>query len=189
MTPVAASSRRVAPAFAAVVLVTAVLVGCTSGVAPTSPGGSSSSGEASSAAPAPSVVPADVTCENMLAPETVSAFSDNGWTVREDPFVILDLELPDGTACTWGDFTSPTSDDLVLFGWSPISADDAADVQSALVAEGWVLEDTEDGVLVTEDPALALRLDEEGYGVTYSFGNGWVEVSDTRQGLDLIDLG
>lgn len=125
----------------------------------------------------------------MLSPETVDTFTATGWTVREDPFVVLDLELPDGTACTWGDFASPTNDDLVLFGWSPIADADADATEAALEAEGWLREDDDQGVLITEDPELALRVDDEGYGVTYLFGDGWVKVSDTRQGLDLIGLG
>lgn len=158
---------------------------------PTAPEGPAAPAASASPEPEPAATidPADVTCENMLGEATVDEFDASDWSVREDPFVILDLELPDGIACTWGDFSSPTSDDLVLFGWSPISADDAAAVQDALVAEAWIREESGGDVLVTEDPALALRLDDEGYGMTYRFGDGWVMVSDTKQGLDLIDLG
>ena len=155
----------------------------------TNPDASTATPEPSTAPVAQTIAPEDVTCENMLSAETVDTFESTGWTVREDPFVILDLELPDGTACTWGAFGSPTNDDLVLFGWSPITAADATATQAALEAEGWLREDVSGGVMITEDPTLALRLDDEGYGMTYLFGDGWVEVSDTRQGLDLIDLG
>lgn len=137
--------------------------------------------------PIATIDPADVTCENMLTEGTVDEFLSNDWTVREDPFVILDLELPDGTSCTWGDFSSPTADDLILFGWSPIDEADAISVRDSLLSEGWLQEEDADGVLITEDPAFALRLDAEGYGVTYRFADGWVTVSDTKQGLDLID--
>ncbi|WP_404442146.1 hypothetical protein LG315_06960 [Microbacterium marinum] len=169
---------------------TLALAGCTGTPAPAPNPGSSEGAQPQAGSPTPSatVDPADVTCENMLGEDTVAEFTDNDWSVREDPFVILDLELPDGTSCTWGDFSSPTSDDLVLFGWAPIDADDAASIQDALVAEGWLREDDAAGALVTEDPALALRLDADGYGMTYRFGDGWVTVSDTKQGLDLIDV-
>lgn len=178
-------------AVALAALVATTLTACDGGGAPTNPDGAAPTpGASAPAAPAaPTIAPEDVTCENMLAAETVDTFESTGWTVREDPFVILDLELPDGTACTWGDFASPTNDDLVLFGWSPITAADASATQDALEAEGWLREEVSGGVMITEDPALALRLDDEGYGMTYLFGDGWVEVSDTRQGLDLIDLG
>lgn len=145
-----------------------------------------------SAAPTPTTIatiaPEDATCENMLSDDTVAEFAETGWTVREDPFVILDLELPDGIACTWGDFSSPTNDDLILFGWSPITAEEAATVSDSLVAEGWIREEEGGAVVVTEDPELALRVDEQGYGMTYRFGDGWVSVSDTKQSLDLITL-
>lgn len=133
------------------------------------------------------VAPVDVSCDELIGPDLVSELTDQGWTAREDPFVIGDLELPDGVACTWGDFSGEsTGDDLLLFGWSPISADDAAAAQATLEAEGWILEEGTDGLYVTENPAEAIALDEDGYGMTYLFGNGWVTVSDTKQGLVLI---
>jgi len=179
----------------AVAVLIAAVVAVTTACTPTSgPGGDPSGAaapgaSASTPSSAATIVPEDVTCENMLSSDTIDTFTSTGWTVREDPFVILDLELPKGISCTWGDFASPTNDDLVLFGWSPISEADASATQAALQAEGWIRKDDPRGVLITEDPAGALRLDDEGYGMTYLFRNGWVEVSDTRQGLDLIDLG
>lgn len=182
---------RLAAAVAASGLTVLLATACSP--TPGQAGGTAAAPAPGASAPAasapPTIDPADVTCENMLSPETVDAFTATGWTVREDPFVILDLELPDGTACTWGDFSSPTNDDLVLFGWSPISEADADATEAALEAEGWLREDDDAGVLITEDPDAALRVDEQGYGVTYLFGDGWVKVSDTRQGLDLIELG
>ncbi|MDJ1113559.1 hypothetical protein [Microbacterium dauci] len=173
----------------------ALIAGCSpqtpGGTASQAPGDAALGGPASDSAtptPAPTVDPASVTCENMLAADAAAEFAATDWSVREDPFVILDLELPDGTACTWGDFSSPTSDDLVLFGWSPIDDADAASVQTALLEEGWVREDDGDDVILTEDPASALRLDADGYGMTYRFESGAVTVSDTKQGLDLIDV-
>lgn len=160
--------------------------------APIGPGGEPPAEPTASASPTPTPIatidPADVTCESMLAPDALAEFQGSGWTVRQDPFVILDLELPDGTACTWGDFSKPTSDDLVLFGWSPLDDDDAAAAQEALLAEGWRSEEGDGTTIITEDPAFALRTDAEGYGVTYTFGDGWVAVSDTKQGLELITL-
>lgn len=186
------SARLRAAGVTALVAVGSVLLlsACTPGAAP---GTTSSAGTPQASAPtgpAPAQIdPDDVTCENMLSADTVETFDSTGWTVREDPFVILDLELPKGIACTWGDFSSPTNDDLVLFGWSPISEKDASAAESALESEGWLRKDDPRGVMITEDPTSALRLDDQGYGMTYLFRNGWVEVSDTRQGLDLIDLG
>ncbi len=173
-------------AVGSVVLLSACVPGGAPGVAPSDGAPQASS----TAGPGPAQIdPDDVTCENLLSPDTVETFGSTGWTVREDPFVILDLELPKGIACTWGDFSSPTNDDLILFGWSPISEADASAAEAALEGEGWLRKDDPRGTMITEDPSSALRLDDQGYGMTYLFRNGWVEVSDTRQGLDLIDLG
>ena len=178
----------------AAVLGTVSLLGACATAEPTpmGPGAEPSAAPTPSASPTPTPIatidPADVTCESMLAADALAEFQASGWTVRQDPFVILDLELPEGTACTWGDFSKPTSDDLVLFGWSPLDADDAADAQEALLAEGWRTEEEDGTTIVTEDPDFALRTDAEGYGVTYTFGDGWVAVSDTKQGLELITL-
>ncbi|MFL0566277.1 hypothetical protein ACH0CG_10985 [Microbacterium sp. 179-I 1D1 NHS] len=185
-------ARLRAAGIAALVAVGSVVLlsACAPGTAPGAGGSSHTPQASATTGPAPAQIdPDDVTCENMLSPDTVETFGSTGWTVREDPFVILDLELPKGIACTWGDFSSPTNDDLILFGWSPISEADASAAEAALEAEGWLRKDDPRGTMITEDPSSALRLDDQGYGMTYLFRNGWVEVSDTRQGLDLIDLG
>ncbi len=131
--------------------------------------------------------PEDLTCETMLDPDLVSELEGRGWTAREDPFFITDVELPEGLSCTWGDFTSETGDNLLLFAWSPITEDEAATARSTLAAEGWITEEGDDGTYVTEDPEQAIVVDDEGYGMTYLFGDGWVTLSDTRQGLVLIE--
>lgn len=156
--------------------------GTTETVAPVDPSATPDPEDTGSA-----VDPADVTCESLIGPDLVAELTDQGWTVREDPFVIVDTELTDGTACTWGDFENTTGDDLLLFGWSPITAEEAAAAQTALETEGWIVEEGSDGVYVTEDPTQAIAVDEDGYGVTYLFGDGWVTVSDTKQGLVLIE--
>lgn len=176
------------------IALTASACASTPAPAPTGSGGSTETVAPvdPSATPAPSetgsaVDPAAVTCENLIGPDLVEELTEQGWTPREDPFVIGDLVLPEGTACTWGDFEEMTGDDLLLFGWSPITAEDAAAAQAGLEAEGWIAEDGADGVYVTEDPSQAIAVDDEGYGMTYLFGDGWVTVSDTKQGLVLIE--
>ncbi len=68
------------------------------------------------------------------------------------------------------------------------STDDAAeDAQANLVSQGWVREDGADGVYITESPEMTIAPDEQGYGMTYLFGDGWVIVADTKQGLVLIE--
>ncbi|CAN7313702.1 hypothetical protein LJR045_001657 [Microbacterium sp. LjRoot45] len=192
---------RRSPRLALTTLLTLTVAFAAAGCAPT-PSGTPADPGAQPSAPAgptepgstptptvtvPAVDPADVTCENLIGADLVEELTDQGWTPREDPFIIGDLELADGTSCTWGDFEQATGDDLLLFGWSPITADEASSVQAALESEGWLREEGTEGVYLTEDPSQAIAVDEDGYGMTYLFGDGWVTVSDTKQGLILIE--
>ncbi len=142
--------------------------------------------ESPDATPTTDPEPVDVSCATLIGRETTAELDALGWTVREDPFTVLDLTLDTGLSCTWGDFDEP-SGTLVLFGWAPISTDEAARAESALLAEGWIRETDTDGILITEDPGTAMTLDDDGYGMSYLFGDGWVTLSDTRQGLVLIE--
>ena len=54
-------------------------------------------------------------------------------------------------------------------------------------SQGWVREDSAEGVYITESPETTIAVDEEGYGMTYLFGDGWVKLADTKQGLLLIE--
>ncbi|MGW9156306.1 hypothetical protein [Microbacterium sp. NPDC055665] len=130
--------------------------------------------------------PAELTCESMISEGTVSAFTDMGWTAQPKEFVVGGEELTDGLLCFWADY-SVASDHGQLYGWSALSTEDAAQAQAGLLAEGWKREDGSDGVYFTEDPRYAMGLDEDGYGMTYLFGDGWVRFADTRQGLILIE--
>ena len=55
--------------------------------------------------------------------------------------------------------------------------------QQTLVDQGWVRESRRDGVYITESPETAIAKDDQGYGMTYLFGDGWVTIADTKQGL------
>lgn len=134
-------------------------------------------------------VDADVapTCETIIASSIVVEFERIGWSAREEPFYVGSTELPDGLRCMWADFEAPASDNLQIFGWSPIDEETARTTQSELVAQGWVREDSDGGVYVTENPDTIIAPDENGYGITYLFGDGWVTVADTKQGLVLIE--
>ncbi|MFT4282777.1 hypothetical protein [Microbacterium sp.] len=187
---------RLLAVFGTSVALAAAFAACSPSSAAPAPGAStplapSAPAQTSPAAPAPSetagvVDPADVTCENLLPADQVAELTEQGWTFREDPFLIGDTEFPDGISCTWGDFEQEVEDDLLLFGWSPITAEEATTAQTALESEGWIIEQGADGTYVTEDPEGAINRDEDGYGMTYLFGDGWVTVSDTKQGLLLI---
>jgi len=73
-----------------------------------------------------------------------------------------------------------------IFGWAPIEEDAAVEAQDALVAEGWLREESSEGVYITENPETTITTDSQGYGMTYLFGEGWAKVADTKQGLLLI---
>ncbi len=192
---------RLLPRFATAVLLSAGLVAAATACsptpepAPTAPGGGQTatvepSGPVTTPEPEEPggvVSPEDVTCENLIGPDLVAELTEQGLTTLEDPFVIGDVEFADGIACTWGDFEASAGDDLLLFGWAPITADDAATAQTALTSEGWITEEGADGLYVTEDPSQAIAVDAQGYGMTYLFGDGWVTLSDTKQGLVLIE--
>lgn len=125
-------------------------------------------------------------CDTIVSQGTVTALTENGWSFEEKDFVIGDVAMRHGLLCFWADY-SAASDHGQLYGWSKISAADAAKAQSSLLADGWKREDDANGIYITEDPQYALSLDDDGYGMTYLFGDGWVKVADTRQGLLLVD--
>jgi hypothetical protein len=134
----------------------------------------------------PSQAPmADPTCETIIPATTVDDLSSVGWTVRAEPFRVGEIEISEGVQCIWGDFTTAT-DHVQIYGWAPISAADAADAQNQLVSLGWTMEEAPEGVIVTESSETTVATDEDGYGLTYLFGDGWVKYADTKQGLLLV---
>jgi hypothetical protein len=130
----------------------------------------------------------DPTCETIIPAATVEDFDSVGWTARAETFRIGELEVAGGVQCVWGDFTTAT-DHVQIYGWAPISADDAVDAQNALAAQGWRREETPEGLIVTESADTTVATDDEGYGLTYLFGDGWVKYADTKQGLLLVIWG
>lgn len=128
----------------------------------------------------------ELTCESMISEGTVAALTDAGWTAEPREFRVGGVELTQGLLCFWADFGVP-SDHGQMYGWSLVSTEDAERAQAGLVEEGWRSEEDAQGVYVTEDPQFAMSTDEDGYGMTYLFGDGWVKVADTKQGLLLIE--
>lgn len=140
------------------------------------------------ATPDPEPTPGALTCESMISAGTVTALTDAGWTAETKDFVIGDTTIPEesGLLCFWGDY-SVGSDHGQLYGWAELSASAASDAQTSLLAAGWHREDAPEGVYITEDPQYAMGTDDDGYGMTYLFGDGWVKLADTKQGLILIE--
>jgi hypothetical protein len=137
--------------------------------------------------PTPSATAAgEATCESILPDETVADFKEIGWTAQENPFYAGAVELADGLQCTWGDYSVAT-DHVQIFGWARATDAEAATAQEELLSSGWTREDSADGIYITESPETAIATDEDGYGITYLFGDGWVTIADTKQGLLLIE--
>jgi hypothetical protein len=128
---------------------------------------------------------ADPTCDTIIPANVVTEFEGAGWSARAEPFRIGETTLSDGVHCVWGDFSVAT-DHVQIFGWAPITASEAAEAQDELISNGWRREQAPDGVLITESSNTTVATDEEGYGLTYLFGDGWVKHADTKQGLLLV---
>ncbi len=180
---------------AAIVLAAAVTILVTAcAAAPPAPQTTeTTAGTPPASAPAPSPTPTvdaageDPTCETLIGPEVVADFESVGWTSQAEQLYIGDKALEGSLQCVWADFEGPAGDHLQMFAWSPITADEAADSQAWLVSQGWIREESDLGVYITTPKGTAIVTDDDGSGMTYLFGDGWVKVSDTRQGLVLID--
>ncbi|HEY9324886.1 MAG TPA: hypothetical protein VIP50_08155 [Agromyces sp.] len=129
---------------------------------------------------------ADPTCETIISDAAVANFDDIGWTAQADVFRIGATEVDGGVMCKWGDL-EVASDHVQQFGWAPIDETAAAAAQDELAANGWRTEESPEGLIVTESTATAIAPDEDGYGWTYLFGDGWVKFADTKQSLLLIE--
>lgn len=128
---------------------------------------------------------AEPSCETILAPSTTAMFAEQGWTFKQQEFRIGEDIVADGFECVWGDYSVP-SDHVQVFGWAPMDAQASAAAQQKLLSQGWLRADADGHLYITEDPDYAFAVDEDGYGMTYEFGDGWVTLADTRQGLVLI---
>lgn len=179
---------------ATALLLVLTLVGCSGGDAPHDAAPSTKPPKPSPEAsvdpvaqpPATKTPNAEPACDTIITASMVKTLTESGWTAEPQEFVIGDLPMTEGILCFWADYTVG-SDHGQLYGWSPIDDQDAATAQESLLAEGWTREDGPEGTYITEDPQYAMGTDDEGYGMTYLFGDGWVKLADTKQSLVLID--
>ncbi|MDT0156971.1 hypothetical protein Q9R19_04940 [Microbacterium sp. ARD32] len=130
----------------------------------------------------------DPTCDTIITEGTVEGLTSQGWTFEEREFRIGDVLVPDGLECLWADY-STASDHGQIYSWGEISAEASRTAQAGLADDGWLRSTEGDRIYLTEDPAYAIAKDEDGFGMTYEFGDGWVKFADTKQGLLLIDWG
>ncbi len=172
---------------------TLALAGCAGSPAPaptpTGPvvsGGSQTQDPSATGAPSPSATPAGPpTCAGIIPADTVDAFTEAGWTSREDPFYVGNIELPDGIQCTWGN-AKIASDQVQVFGWAPLDADQARAVKEELLGSGWKEFEENGAVYLTATGDMVMNPDDDGYGMTYRLDDGQITLADTRQGLLLI---
>lgn len=178
---------------AIVLLLTATLATACAAAAPPAAEPTESSAPTPTEAPpqaTPTPEPAateEPTCETLIGEDVVADLESVGWTSQAEPFYLGELELDGGLQCTWADFGGPAGDHLQRFGWAPIVADAAVDAQADLVDQGWLREEAPNGVYITEAKETTIAVDADGYGMTYLFGDGWVKLADTKQGLLLIE--
>ena len=139
--------------------------------------------EEPTADPEPAEAP---TCETLITPDYVSTLSDLGWSPKQSEFRVGETVIESGIQCTWAAWEE-VSDQVQFFAWGELAPDQATAIQSELLSQGWQREN-EDGALYFTEPAeSAFQTDENGYGMTYQFGDGWVKFADTKQSLILID--
>lgn len=129
--------------------------------------------------------PAAPTCAGILPPTTVKTLTEQGWTVRRDPFFVGDTRLAGGIQCTWGDAAHP-SDDVQMYGWAPSTRAQAASAEKELAATGWRKLTYNNDTCFTAAGDMIVNPDSDGFGMTYCFGDGHVTVADTRQGILLV---
>ncbi|KAA9110657.1 hypothetical protein [Microbacterium rhizomatis] len=144
--------------------------------APTSP--------APTAGPGASPTP-DPDCTTIIPASVVAEFQKVGWSFKSEALRVDGVEITGGIQCTWGDYTTAT-DHVQIFGWAPITPTAATTAQTDLIAAGWKREDAPAGVYLTENASTAIATDDQGYGLTYLFGDGFVKYADTKQGLLLV---
>ena len=130
----------------------------------------------------------DPTCKTLISEAVVAEFEAVGWSAQAGPLYIGSHEMSDGLQCVWANFDAPAGDHGQMFGWAEIDAGEAGDLQSELVAQGWVREEGPQGVYITESAATTVVADADGYGMTYLFGDGWVTLADTKQALEDLYL-
>lgn len=128
----------------------------------------------------------DPTCENIIREASLTELQAQGWQYQEEPFTIGDEQIDGGVLCTWTN-AAELGGNVVQFGWAPLTAEQTTTTERSLERQGWIREEGSDGTYLTEDPAFALNIDADGYGMTYFFGEGYVQVADVKQGLVIIE--
>lgn len=135
---------------------------------------------------APTEAATVLSCESLIRPALVKAFAETGFVSERSDFTLIDKTIKNGIMCLWVDREGEEST-AQFFGWAPLSEEQIAHAQKQLLDTGWTKEEGRGGVYFTEDPEFALVTDDDGYGTTYFFRDGWVRMADTKQNLLVFD--
>jgi hypothetical protein len=125
-------------------------------------------------------------CDTIISDTQVADFAEVGWSAMAEEFRAGSVSFPGGVYCKWGDYTVATAD-VQVYGWAPADPELTDAAIAELTASGWTREDEAEGIYLTEPQETIVLPDADGYGFTYLFGAGWVEVADTKQGLLLVE--
>lgn len=81
----------------------------------------------------------------------------------------------------WGNYDGPGSDNVMIYGWAPMTPEQAEDARNALVSLGW--EEDHGAMVVYVTLPNPLTVDSDGYGDTYGFYDGYVVYGITRSAM------
>ncbi|MFB7250456.1 hypothetical protein [Microbacterium sp. NPDC056234] len=183
---------RIPLAAAAALLLVVTLAACAQAPTPVEPQAATPPPAAETTAPVvneptgepePAAAP---TCETLIADGYVNTLTELGWSAKQSEFRIGETAVENGIHCSWANWEE-ASDHGQFFAWGELTTDQAAAAQSELIAQGWKREDEDGALYFTEPAGSAMGVDENGYGMTYLFGDGWVRFADTKQSLVLIN--
>ena len=125
----------------------------------------------------------EMSCDTIMRPSFVEQLKELGWVAQEAPFRIGEHVIDGGIQCVWGDEAGLDSGQM--YGWAPIDAESAVEMQDYLETNGWVVSEDDEYVYVSEDPERSYAASPEEV-LTYQFAPGWVALADTKSGLALV---
>lgn len=138
--------------------------------------------------PEPTPTPVAPTCTTIIDPETIT-------TLESEGFVLIDSHEDDlraeqrvearffdygGVDCLWG--IAAGGDSMATFGYSEITAADAAETQTWLSENGYLRTDEGSDVVFNIDPAV----DVMGHGDVFLFEDGAWFHANFREWIDDI---
>lgn len=137
-------------------------------------------------------VPAYVTCDDLISPDLLSAYRQQGWVSwnaaeegsRFSPFDKFTGRAPAGQlSCRYGAGPDVGTDNFFALAWAPISGSASRAAQESLAAAGYQRLDV-DGVTQWATLGSPGYSDDEGWGETFQFSDTdvrWVGIRNELQ--------